>query len=127
MFDCSCAEPKFPHAKYAVTLLGPGTLLLQPGGLLAEVMASRDDWYKDELRDELAGKLVDCERIPVGKTGEEVIKFSWGQDDSPVHSEPDMSGGDRVFMSVMFGSNEELRVMCDWRAEPFGEATFANE
>ncbi|KAK8064852.1 hypothetical protein PG994_007490 [Apiospora phragmitis] len=50
----------------------------------------------------------------------QVIRFSWGQDDAPVHSEPDFGGKGRVFVSVLFGGEEEIRDMCRRRRETFG-------
>lgn len=38
--------------------------------------------------------------------------FCRGQADSPIHSAPDMKDTDRVFVSIVFGSVNEMRDMC---------------
>jgi hypothetical protein len=46
----------------------------------------------------------------------EVVRFSLGRDESPVHSEPDLDGeGGRVFMTVLSGSEAELKQMSVFR------------
>ncbi|KAK7962294.1 uncharacterized protein PG986_003119 [Apiospora aurea] len=137
MFTCSCsgsveteeggessgrAEQPLPHSKYAVTLLGPATRVLAPGqpavdAALADVK-SRMGLDEPQGRAELAEALGGCEECEVERG--QVIRFSWGQDDSPVHSEPDFAGEDRVFVSVLFGSETEIRDMCRRRRETFG-------
>lgn len=117
MYTCSCPEDKrLPHSKYAVALLGSSTRVLGPDAArrLSERGGVPDS---PENRRILAAELADCEEVDV--TPGQVIRFSWGQGDSPVHSEPDSSGSDRVFVSVLFGSEEEMRVMCEWREEEF--------
>ncbi|KAK8074799.1 hypothetical protein PG997_009462 [Apiospora hydei] len=137
MFTCSCsgpveaeeggassgrAEQPLPHSKYAVTLLGPATRVLAPGqpavdATLADVKSRMGP---DELRGraELAEALGGCEECEVERG--QVIRFSWGQDDSHVHSEPDFAGEDRVLVNVLFGSETEIRDMCRRRREMFG-------
>ncbi|WYZ35505.1 hypothetical protein EsH8_X_000152 [Colletotrichum jinshuiense] len=120
MFDCACATPQ-PHAKYAVTLIGPPTRLLYPSEAVDAVMkrveAQNSSW--EEERAELASAL---EGIPlVELRAGQVVRFTWGENDAPVHSEPDSSAENRLFVSVMFGSEEELRDMCSVRDEVYGE------
>lgn len=101
--------------------------LMRPGALVDEVVADHVADVSaggDEIaaRDALATRLRDT----VGAdemaltSPRQIIRFSWGQPDSPVHSEPDWSSSDRVFVSVLFGSEEELRVMCDFRGDKYG-------
>lgn len=120
MFQCTCnADPAMPHSKYAVTILGPATRVLGSSAYVNEVMGMDCAW---ENRSILADKLAGCNLLVV-ESGQ-VIRFSWGQDDSPVHSEPDFSGEDRVFVSVLFGSKREIRDMCSIRDEIYGKAEF---
>ncbi|KAL8396779.1 hypothetical protein RB594_003749 [Gaeumannomyces avenae] len=150
MFDCSCpghgavlpASDHDPsaapaparttarhHAKYAVTLLGPPTRLMHPGALVDEAVAHHeadDAWAGGD--DEMAGRAALAARLRDAAGASEValpsarqvIRFSWGQDDSPVHSEPDWGSSDRVFVSVLFGRRREIRNMCDFRHEKYG-------
>lgn len=109
------------HSKYAITLLGPATRLLLPGKslnnqLVAASLKMRSLYDVD--RKKLADSFAGCEEVAV-QTGQ-VIRFSWGQEDSPIHSEPDWSASDRVFVSVLFGAEEELRDMCEGRGEAYG-------
>ncbi|KAK7914721.1 hypothetical protein PG985_012424 [Apiospora marii] len=140
MFACSCsylgsedeeelqpsiqgARRQQPHSKYAVTLLGPATRVLVPSGVVDEALAAdvqNRGGLDDESRSrvELAEATKGCEEYTVQRG--QVIRFSWGQDDSPVHSEPDFAGEDRVFVSVLFGGEEEIRGMCRFRRVSFG-------
>ncbi len=123
MFTCSCSTTgtngtHIPHSKYAVTLAGPATLALKSCKLIDETLAAlqADNVNQYTARFDLAEKFAGCEREAVGDG--EVIRFSCGEDDSPVHSEPDWAGRDRVFVSVLFGSEKEMRVMCEgWEEE----------
>jgi len=109
-------EPKRVHSKYAVTLLGPRTLLLPETEVVTEMLGQKNSW-KEEMRGVLAEGL---KGEPVTEVREgEVVRFTWGEEDSPVHSEPDMSAGDRVFVSVLYGSERELRCMCEWRKQVY--------
>ncbi|KAK2008891.1 hypothetical protein LZ32DRAFT_661709 [Colletotrichum eremochloae] len=129
MFDCACAAPR-PHAKYAVTLLGPPTRMLWPSeavdAVVRKVEAQRSalgkgDYYETEEKEraELAKAL---DGIPLIQLQEgQVVRFTWGKSDAPVHSEPDSSAEARVFVSVMFGSEAELKDMCSLRNEVYGE------
>ncbi|KAK8122391.1 hypothetical protein PG984_011061 [Apiospora sp. TS-2023a] len=140
MFACSCScsfsgsvleavmlsdqvqHRKSPHSKYAVTLLGPATRVLVPSAVVDDALAdvkSRQGLDDDSsVRVELVEALKGCEEYTVQRG--QMIRFSWGQDDSPVHSEPDFAGEDRVFVSVLLGSEEEIRDMCQCRQVPFG-------
>jgi hypothetical protein len=128
-YDQGCEE--VVRSKYALTLLGATTLMLQPD---AHVFSTQkkgeaqhywwrkpngakptdEDYYQAEssLRQWLTDEFKDETRIRVGHG--EVVQFSWGRDDSPVHSEPDLTL-DRVFVTVLYGSESELRSMCEWR------------
>ncbi|KAL8364762.1 hypothetical protein RB595_003844 [Gaeumannomyces hyphopodioides] len=117
------------HAKYAVTLLGPPTRLMQPGALVDEAVA---DYEADVCAggDEMAARAALAESLR-GAAGtdevalpspRQVIRFSWGQDDSPVHSEPDWGSSDRVFVTVLFGSEEEIRNISRYLSRPSIEA-----
>lgn len=84
---------------------------------MKRVEAQNISW--EEERAELAAAL---EGIPlVELRAGQVVRFTWGEDDAPVHSEPDSSAENRLFVSVMFGSEEELRDMCSVRDEVYGE------
>lgn len=61
-------------------------------------------------RDKLAREFAGCEQFGI-QTGE-IYQFSWGQEDSPVHSEPDSSNSGRVLVMLKFGSEEEIRDEC---------------
>jgi hypothetical protein len=66
-----------------------------------------------DLRSCLVEQLEDAKRVHV-KQGD-IVRFSWGCENSPVHSERDMVC-DRVFLTVHFGSEKELRgIICDFR------------
>ncbi|KAF4625321.1 hypothetical protein G7Y89_g12843 [Cudoniella acicularis] len=121
MFNCSCPEPKLPHSKYAFTLLGPSTRVLEPSAYVDEVLASlrQSGQTQHRSRSELATKLADCPEVDV-QLGQ-FIRFSWGQIDSPMHSEPDSTGVHRVFISVLYGSEEEIRDMCRVREAEYGQ------
>ncbi|KAH7240161.1 uncharacterized protein BKA55DRAFT_577118 [Fusarium redolens] len=139
--------PMFPYdqgredavrSKYALTLLGPSTLMLEPDENVftthrkAEARhfwwwnkddapePSEDEIYEadDKLRECLTNEFKNTPRVQVGHG--QVVRFSWGRDDSPVHSEPDLVS-DRVFMTVLYGSESELRNMCEWREAQYGE------
>jgi hypothetical protein len=122
MFECSCPEPKFPHSKYAVSLSGPSTRILTPGDYVDSVM-TRKSQPTNETRSELAVRLLACPELRV-ESGQ-VIRFSWGQPDSPVHSEPESSNSHRIFTSLLFGSEDEIREMCEVRAWEYGKGKAA--
>lgn len=123
MFRCSCPEPKMPHSKYGFTILGPSTRVMAPSPAVSAVMHGTSPagrrWDQNDPDPELAEKLR-VEGYPEAKVElGQVIRFSWGQGDSPIHSEPDSTGLHRVFISVLFGSEDETRHMCDLRGEEY--------
>jgi hypothetical protein len=145
MFDCTCFERRtIPHSKYAFTLLGPPTLVLPPSAELDEAFdtAGRRTWHEDDSRNLLEAsrkeggiqspirlaekkRLFLAERLrnfkPVPLEPSQIIRFSWGQSDSPVHSEPDFSATDRIFVSILFGSEKEIKDMCTFRKAKYNE------
>ena len=137
MFPYDEGREEVVRSKYALTLLGPTTLMLEPNAHAFDIFQKGEAqyyWWRrlngpepteedmdradSELRDWLADKLKEAIRVRVNDG--EVLRFSWGRDDSPVHSEPDLIS-DRVFMTVLYGSESELRGMCDWRNAEYGK------
>lgn len=120
MFDCTCSTPQMPHSKYAFCLLGPQTRVLRPSqeldGVFEDTIRASNEDAETE-RSLLAERLEGLEEVKLREG--EIIRFSWGQGDSPVHSEPDCTGVDRVFVSVLFGSEREIGDMCRFRGEEF--------
>lgn len=126
MFTCSCSDVPGDkgaqvHSKYAVTLLGPATRVLEVDEMVDRALAAagvdKNVMHRVD-REKLADLFAGCGEVGIN-TGQ-AIRFSWGRDDSPIHSEPDWSGGDRVFVSVLFGSEDEIREMCAIRGEEYG-------
>ncbi|KAH7391990.1 hypothetical protein DE146DRAFT_661374 [Phaeosphaeria sp. MPI-PUGE-AT-0046c] len=137
MFECDTDMEGVPRSKYALTLLGPATLLLHQNQHIFEAVKYGEEkffWWRgtgkdvseeqvdeaDEgLRAWLAEQFEKEEKVKV-RNGE-VIRFSWGNDESPVHSEPDLDvEGGRVFMTVLFGSEAELKRMSVFREAEWG-------
>jgi hypothetical protein len=112
MFKCDVKGDV--NSKYAVTLLGNPTKVLAESELVRDVVMGRHV----ERREEYAERLALEPNLNV-KRGD-IIRFSWGETDSPVHSEPDESC-DRVFVSVLFGSEREIRDMCEFRGIRYRE------
>lgn len=135
MFPCDERREDVVRSKYALAMLGPATLMLHPHAHVFSTLQEGEKkhfwWWETgeadgrpepteeeeveascSLRQWLAEKLTDADRIPVPH--DRVVRFSWGREDSPVHSEPDLTS-DRVFMSILYGSEAELRRMCEWR------------
>ena len=124
------------RSKYAITLLGPSTLMLVPSehtfateresrelfrywsrpGSSPPPYASYEEAYMAS-RVWLENKFQNEPRVEARQ--DHVIRFSWGRDDSPIHSEPDIVC-DRVFMSVLYGSEAEILSMCKIRKATFG-------
>ena len=79
-----------PHSKYAITLLGPATRVM--GGEEAATVVWGTEWRgeDEEGRTEIVEKLGGLEEVKIGRG--EVIRFSWGVEEAPVHSEPDSQG-----------------------------------
>jgi hypothetical protein len=98
--------------KYAITLLGNPTKLLAESDLVREIVHGRHQERRAEYAEKLSSEPV------IEAVRGEIVKFSWGQKDSPVHSEPDMNS-DRVFLSILYGSEKEMRNMCELREEPY--------
>jgi hypothetical protein len=101
------------NSKYAMTLLGNPTKLLAESDFVRDVL---EGWEYERRRAEYAKKLSTEPLIEVASG--EIVKFTWGRKDSPVHSEPDMNS-DRVFVSVLYGSEREIRNMCEIRERPY--------
>ena len=104
--------------KYATTLLGNPTRVLEASELVQEVMSMEHDRDYDRQRKTCAEALA--REQPLHIQAREIIRFSWGQDDSPVHSEPEMKS-DRVFLSIVFGSENEIRSLCTFRKQIYKE------
>ena len=50
-------------------------------------------------------------------------RFIWGGEDNPVHSELSLDAeGRRVLMTVLFGREEDVRRMCEFRGQVWGVA-----
>ncbi|KAI0137457.1 hypothetical protein BJ170DRAFT_711601 [Xylariales sp. AK1849] len=102
MFQCSCPEPKLPHSKYAFTILGPSTRVMTPSPQTTAILETPPGtgrrWNFNESDPGLAMILAQYPetKVKLGQT----IRFSWGQQDSPIHSEPDSSCSDRVFRAA---------------------------
>jgi hypothetical protein len=119
MFTCKCLHPQRPHSKYAFCLLGPPTRVLCPSKDLDNAFESVHQPWKYQARCILADRLQTFR--PVTLHPSQIIRFSWGQPDSPIHSEPDCLKTDRIFVSVMFGQEAEIQEMCQIRSANYGE------
>ncbi|KAH8703843.1 hypothetical protein BGW36DRAFT_93065 [Talaromyces proteolyticus] len=130
MFDCTCFERTIPHSKYAFTLLGPSTLALSPSAQLDEAFdTARRVWQEDNRdllekswkegiqsqirlsekeRPFLIERLRKFDPVPLKPT--QIIRFSWGQPDSPVHSEPDSSATDRISSVFYLGVKKKSKI-----------------
>ncbi|EGY19951.1 uncharacterized protein VDAG_01967 [Verticillium dahliae VdLs.17] len=122
MLDCSCPSPQLPHSKYAFTILGPSTRAMSTNpavhATLMTPLSTGQCADPNEPNAELAAILAKHQEVTV-EPGQ-IIRFSWGQPDSPVHSEPDSSSSMRVFISILLGREAELRDMCDFRGQEYG-------
>lgn len=85
--------------------------------VLESLSETGQPWNQNDPDPGLAKKLAEYPEAAV-ELGQ-VIRFSWGQRDSPVHSEPDSTGRHRVFISLLFGSEKEIRNMCEMRDEEY--------
>lgn len=141
MFPFDEGREEIVRSKYALTMLGPTTLMLQPDAHVFTTYREgqfKHFWWEqtstehtpteeeeeradDDLRHWLAEEFEGADQVPV-RNGE-IVRFSWGRDDSPVHSEPDLTS-DRVFMTVLYGSEAELHGMCEWRNAKYGDFDF---
>ncbi|CAG1977376.1 unnamed protein product [Fusarium graminearum] len=126
------------RSKYALVILGPPTLMLVPDEqsftIERQSVSKFLRWCEDkdapqptpEERDEaelkqrkwLENEFKDTPKVQVGHG--QVVRFSWGRVNSPIHSEPDFIC-DRIFISVLYGSEPELRQMADWRNTEYGK------
>ncbi|KAF7952104.1 uncharacterized protein EAE97_001601 [Botrytis byssoidea] len=120
MIECTNANHAL-HCRYATTLLGPTTLVLQETEVVTQGMKQHVGKRK-ETANALAGE------IPLEITRGQIIRFSWGQEDSPVHSEPDLVA-ERVFISCIYGSISEIKDIAATRRQKIGDlqAQFRNE
>ncbi|TGO90304.1 hypothetical protein BPOR_0070g00160 [Botrytis porri] len=120
MIECTDANHAL-HCRYATTLLGPTTLVLQEIEVVTQGMKQHVGKRK-ETANALAGEK------PLEITRGQIIRFSWGQQDSPVHSEPDLVA-ERVFISCIYGSMSEIKDIAATRRQMIGDlqAQFRNE
>ncbi|KAF2183280.1 hypothetical protein K469DRAFT_710811 [Zopfia rhizophila CBS 207.26] len=136
MYHYDEGKEEVVRSKYATTLLGPPTLMLPAQQDVFQTTRSGKDkfhpkpadgkkfdkkqWQKQEesMRTWLAEEYEESKRLEFANG--EVVRFSWGREDSPVHSEPDITS-DRVFMTVLYGSKTEIKEMCKWRNEEYGK------
>lgn len=125
MFSCTCPDQKQAmHSKYAVSLIGPATRVMSTSEAVSAIVKGPDEqtrrrWDTSRPNEALALKLRDYPEaeVDVGQ----IIRFSWGQFDSPVHSEPDVTDLHRVFISVLFAAEPEIRDMCRFRGTQYGK------
>lgn len=140
MYPYDVGREDLVRSKYGVTLLGPHTLMLPSSPhILSTLAKSRSQFYfwrdkdgkkimditeqeRDEADDKMRAWLAEQYKAePRIKLRQgEVVRFSWGREDSPVHSEPDFIC-DRIFMTILYGSEKEMQGMCEWRNETYGE------
>ncbi|KAF3914759.1 hypothetical protein ABW20_dc0100373 [Dactylellina cionopaga] len=127
--------------KLASTLLGPGTLFATDGSKARAVQNAvkiqvRNDSLEhtcasviclgcanmaETVRQKLAERLKSA-NVVQSRNGE-CCFFKVGAGEGAVHSEPPMGGGQRVFVNVVPGKEEELReVMVRWGMEEFPRA-----
>jgi len=139
MFDIDPDSPGL-RSKYATTLLGPTTLFLDLPNTaemteyltfsdVAKPLAEANDWTRSQLseteaenlqfRGIVAGFFAERQYKTVPIEPNQVVRFSWGHSNSPVHSEPDISGGDRVFISLLLGSEAEIKRMAQFRGTAY--------
>jgi hypothetical protein len=62
-----------------------------------DYMYEQRRWLAEQYTNEKLVKLHD----------RQIVRFSWGREDSPIHSEPDLIC-DRIFMTILYGSESEL-------------------
>jgi hypothetical protein len=112
----------FTRSKYSTTLKGqPTRVLVNTSNVIntATEVYDKDLRYDDMARIfEKAGfDKTQCEDI---KTGQ-LVRFTWEGVDCPVHAEP-MITEDRVFLSVIYGTEIEIKGLAEWREEPYHNA-----
>ncbi|CEI61878.1 hypothetical protein FVEN_g2934 [Fusarium venenatum] len=137
MYPYDKGREEVVRSKYALTLLGPPTLMLVPDedafaterqGIAQHFWwqekdthrPSAEEWDEADLklRKWLENEFKETPRVQIEHG--QIVRFSWGRDNSPLHSEPDIIC-DRIFISVLYGSESELRRMCDWREGKYGK------
>ncbi|KAM0151691.1 hypothetical protein ACHAQE_008398 [Botrytis cinerea] len=101
------------HYRYATTLAGPITLVLEETEVVTQAMKRHVGKRKETANALAAEKPLE---IPRGQ----IIRFSWGQEDSPVHSEPDLVA-ERVFISCIYGSISEIKDITATRRQKIGD------
>ncbi|KAK6543020.1 hypothetical protein TWF694_006950 [Orbilia ellipsospora] len=126
--------------KLVSTLLGPGTLFQTNNPTARSVQRSVKEEFKnspdhtctsitclgcastaENVRAKLAERLKNTERIQA-QIGE-CCFLKVGTGNGAVHSEPRMDGGERVFVNIIPGKEEELReVMGRWGMEEYPRA-----
>lgn len=97
------------HCRYGTTLTGPQTRVLEETELVSQGMQTLSGRRK-ELADALASEVI------LDLARGQIIRFSWGRGDSPVHSEPDLSR-ERVFISCVYGTLAEIRDVIENRRQ----------
>lgn len=140
MYPYDKGREEVVRSKYGLTLLGPKTLILEPDTQVfktikevmeqifsqlepdgAEPSEERLDEADRAARIRLATVFRDATRLQIGDG--QIVRFSWGREDSPVHSEPNLVS-DRVFVTVLYGSERELQGMCEWRGDEYGTVSW---
>lgn len=101
------------HCRYATTLVGPTTLVLEETEVVTQAMKQHVGKRKETANALAAEK-------PLEITRGQIIRFSWGQEDSPVHSEPDLVA-ERVFISCIYGSISEIKDITATRRQKIGD------
>jgi hypothetical protein len=81
---------------YVTTILGPQTRLLVKTEVMSEIINYKRDKHD---RGTYAELLAGQPEIKVAQ--KEIIRFTCGQGDLLVHSEPDISDSGRMFMSIL--------------------------
>jgi hypothetical protein len=138
MYDYDEGRESVVRSKYGITLLGPHTLILPASSHILDTIKNSElkffprhnqrgqspteeeyEQAEAEQRAYLAEHYRNEGRIQLEQG--QAIRFSWGRDDSPVHSEPDFVC-DRVFMTVLYGSVPEMRRMCEFRGVEYGKS-----
>ena len=133
-------ERKDDQWKLATCILGPGTLFLKDGVEAREIVDTENRIIVDELdreevaeenRDKIWWQKTEVMRKILARKFEgwqtvqprfgEVALFKVGSNGAAVHSEPN-SLGDRVFISVLPGTEAELRDMAQRWGMPWSRA-----
>jgi hypothetical protein len=119
LYPMKTGTMNFERSKYLVTLLGQPTEILVNS---PEIMAKATQIYEADLRfDEMLREVqtagFDTAPQQNVSTGQ-IVRMTWGEKDSPVHKEP-LVKEDRVFMSVIYGTNKELCELAEWREEVY--------